>query len=149
MMFGMMTLIMVIHPRPQSYHTAHITGGNSTELNKLDDFVVEKVAVFSISEKEGGDSESVIASSLFNPKRLPAYLSSDCCSLSYLFQCFSLNHLERSRISKTGVSQEQKICQSKHLKGRSVPRIGNVFGSHFLGELLVTSLDHTFLVSCW
>ena len=38
---------------------------------------------------------------------------------------------------------------SKHLKGRSVPRVGDIFGSHFLGELLVTFLDHTFLASCW
>ena len=55
------------------------------------------------------------------------------------FYCQKIIFLERSN----------SAWKSKHLKGHLVPRVGNVFGSHFLGELLVTFLDHTFLASCW
>ena len=38
--------------------------------------------------------------------------------------------------------------ESKHLKGHSAPRVSDVFGSHPLGKLSVTYLDHTLLASC-
>ena len=36
---------------------------------------------------------------------------------------------------------DEKI--SKHLKGHSAPRVGDSFGPHFLGKLLVTVLDQS------